>query len=236
MQKSSWFLVLSLSVMSVSLQAYVYDQKYYEIKEIQVEELDSHDSVISEKVLLKSMPASDRKMNGGEFGQVIAVAKELVALGEDVYKLLNKGRPVVQTDYAPVSVIPKVAGKNVDPMDLENWSMPKTKKFKISYKNGFNMVVVQFDYMVIITSGGRYEGKGAYLTGVQIVPSNIHVKFGFDLSAVMKLQSVMNHGSKTNPVAGAILSLQYRVGNMMGMNESNDTIHVTGLGLIQEHL
>ncbi len=240
MKNLSWIVLGLLTIKSLSsANAYVYDAKYFQISQIKIQQISEKNVVLEEKVFqedaLKSLPGPDRKMNLPDIGKVIAVGKELVALGEDVYKLLDKGRPVVQTDHAPISVLPKIGDKTVDVFELENWSMPKTKKFKITYKNGFGSTVVRFDYLVIATTGGTYNGKGAYLTGVQIIPSNIHVSFGFDLSAVMKLQSLSNQGTKLSPIAGAVMVLKYRVGNMLGMNESNDTVFVNGNGVIQTY-
>ncbi len=97
------------------------------------------------------------------------------------------------------------------------------------------MEVVRFDYMVIMTYGGKFNGKGAYLTGVQMIPSNINVMYGFDLNAKMKVQSIANHGTKSNPNAGVVLVLNYRVSNMLNSSEINDTVLLTGNGLIQNY-
>ncbi|WP_375211427.1 hypothetical protein, partial [Hyphococcus sp.] len=68
------------------------------------------------------------------FSGIMASVFRLVALGEDIYKLVVKGRPVNSTQYAPISVIPKINNEPVDVMDTENWRLPVQKTFKISWQ------------------------------------------------------------------------------------------------------
>jgi vacuolar-type H+-ATPase subunit D/Vma8 len=163
-------------------------------------------------------------------GKVIAVARELVALGEDIYRLVNKGRPSSVANYAPISVLPKVGGVAVDILDTEGWRMPTKYSYDVSYKNMYGIEVVKFRYSVIFSYGGSFNGKGAYLTAAQIVPETINTLFGFDFNANMKLVGLQNHGTKENPVAGAILSMEYFVGSMVQENRQVTTFHITGRG------
>src|SRR5690606_27407237 len=51
-------------------------------------------------------------------GKVISVARDLVALGEDIYQLVIKGKPTNKTSYAPISVVPRVNGTDVYALDI----------------------------------------------------------------------------------------------------------------------
>lgn len=163
-------------------------------------------------------------------GQVIMIAKELVALGEGIYNLVQKGKPHNTTSYAPISVIPKVGGVYVDIFETENWSMPRKNTYVITYKNLYGMEVVKFKYSVIYSYGGTYNGKGAYITSAIIVPDSIMTSFGFDFSATMKLNGIMNHGTKESPVAGAVLAMQYTVETFIQASLQTDSYHITGKG------
>jgi len=106
---------------------------------------------------------------------------------------------------------------------------------ELTYTNGFNMKVVTFTYMVIFSHSGSLEGAGHYITSARIVPTNISVSYGFTLNANFKLQGVQNHGTKSNPVAGAIIELNYSVSSMMKHIENNDNFLITGQGYIQKY-
>ena len=179
---------------------------------------------------LPGMPNKMGQVHASDAGKVIGLAKELGALGEDIYKLVQKGKPHNMTSYSPISVIPRVNGNNVDIFETENWKMPTRATYEIIYKNLFGMEVVKFRYSVIFSYGGTYQGKGAYLTATQIVPVSIMTSFGFDFSAIMKLQGIQNHGTKENPVAGAIITMEYTVETVIQASLESDSYHLTGRG------
>lgn len=163
-------------------------------------------------------------------GKVISLAKDLVALGEDVYKLVVKGRPTITTNYAPISVIPRLNGQPVDIMETENWKIPVKRTYEVLYKNLFRMHVVKFRYSVIYSYGGTYNETGAYLTAVQIIPESMNVLFGYDFTATMKLGGIQNNGTRQNPIAGATLLLEYTVRTILMANTEVRTVFVTGQG------
>lgn len=172
--------------------------------------------------------------NIANVGMAIAYAKDLVALGEAIYHLVQKGKPHNTTEYAPISVIPLVNGKQIDIFDTENWTVPKRATYEIKWKNLYGMEVVKFKYTVMFSYNGSYNGKGAFLTAAQIYPVSVMTMWGFDFSAKMKLNGIMNHGTKDQPVAGAIMALEYRVENILKAELYTDSYHVTGKGYMKE--
>lgn len=167
-------------------------------------------------------------------GKVISVAKDLVALGEDIYKLVIKGKPTNTLKYAPISVVPKENGEPVDVMSTENWKVPVKRSYEVLYKNLYGMHVVKFRYSVIFAYGGTYNGKGAYLTAVQIVPESVSTLFGYDFTATMKLGGIQNNGSRENQIAGATLLMEYTVSTIMKANSEVDSFFVSGLGELKK--
>jgi hypothetical protein len=165
-------------------------------------------------------------------GRVIQTARDLVALGEAFYELVKKGRPSNVTEFAPISVVPRNAQTKeyVDPFDLEGFSMPVERSFIAKVKNGTGSEVVNFNYKVIYSFGGSYDGKGKYLTNVMVVPGAVRTSYGWDFNAKMSLSGVMNHGTRENPVAGAMVNIKYQMNSWSAAFERNDTIHVTGAG------
>lgn len=163
-------------------------------------------------------------------GKVISVARDLVALGEDIYRLVIKGKPSNQTSYAPISIIPRINGQAVDILDTESWSMPVKRTYQVVYRNLYDVAVVTFRYSVIYSSHGQYDGKGAYLTAVQIIPESVRTLFGFDFTATMKLGGIQNQGTRANPIAAATLLMEYTVSSVMNAHNQVDSFFVTGKG------
>lgn len=179
---------------------------------------------------LPGMPNKAGQVNLANVGQVISIGKDLVALGEGIYSLVQKGKPSNKTTYAPISVLPRIGNQFVDILDTESWQMPRKATYQIIYTNYLGMDVVKFRYSVIFAYGGSYNGAGAYITAAQIVPESIMTSFGFDFSATMKMGGMMNHGTKANPVAGAILNMQYEVSTVLQASLETATYHITGKG------
>lgn len=173
----------------------------------------------------------------GQTGAIIQVAKDVVSLGEAIYELVTKGKPKNQTEYAPISVVPREPGTTdyVDPFELEGFSMPVEKVYVTSIKGMTGKEMVRFEYAVMYAYGGSWNGAGKYLTGVIITPKHVKTLFGYDFSAWMKLSGLMNHGTKADPVAGAMLTIKYQINNMVSALEKNDTIHITGRGEIRNY-
>jgi hypothetical protein len=121
----------------------------------------------------------------------------------------------------------------VSPVDLEGFSLPEERSFSALVKNGNDDVVVRFDYQLVYSYGGSYDGKGKYLTSVMIVPKAVKTTFGWDFNATMKLDAIMNHGSKENPIAGALVTMKYQMNSWTSSFERNDTIHITGNGQVK---
>ncbi len=184
-------------------------------------------------------PTNPTSPNSGfdpsQVGRVISVAKDFVALGESIYELVKKGRPTNTTSYNAISVVPKdpMTKEAISPFDLEGFSVPEERSFTAIVKNGFDQVVVKFDYQLVYSYGGSFEGNGKYLTGVMVVPKSVHTSFGWDFNATMKLDAIMNHGSKANPVAGALVTIKYQMNSWTSSFERNDTLHVTGAGQVK---
>jgi hypothetical protein len=169
-------------------------------------------------------------------GKIVAVARDVVALGEEIYTLVQKGKPSIQTDYAPVSVVPKdpTTREVVDVFDLEGFSAPVMKQFNTVIKSRMTgMTVVNFTYKVMYSYNGSYNGKGKYLTSVQVVPASVSVSYGWDFKATMRVIQVMNHGTRENPVGGVVVALNYSMKSWGRAEERTDTFHIAGNGALK---
>lgn len=240
-------LVLALTLGGVATaraaeQSVYESEQYYTITKMKVAEV-SKDILGSNKITtlhekeltVRGVPNVAGQVDPSEkVGKVISVARDLVALGEDIYRLVIKGKPTNQTSYAPISVIPRVDGKNVDILDTENWRAPVKRTYQITYENLYGIDVVTFRYSVIYSYGGSYNGKGAYLTAVQIIPESVRTLFGFDFTATMKLGGIQNQGTRIDPNAGATLLMEYTVSSLMNAMNQVDSFFVTGKGAFKK--
>ena len=174
-----------------------------------------------------------------QVGGVISVAKDVVALGEAIYALVEKGRPKITTEYAPISILPRDPTNSatdpalkyaVDPFDMEGFSFPVEKLITAKIKSPTGGAAVEFKYKVIYSYGGSYNGTGKYLTGINIIPASVKVGHGWTLNSTMKLTGMMNHGTRANPIVGAMITVKYSIGSMTQAFERNDTIYISGDG------
>ncbi|MFL5783531.1 MAG: hypothetical protein ACJ76H_02905, partial [Bacteriovoracaceae bacterium] len=231
-------LLLGLFALATNAFAAVeeYDQtKFYTINQVTVSEI-SHDVIldhavqktVSEAYLDQQTPGTPGRIETA--GRIISMGRDLVALGEDIYRLVSKGKPNVTTAYDPISVIPKENGRPVDLMDTESWSMPAKRTYQLTLKNLYGIAVVTFRYSVIFSYNGSYNGTGKYITAAQIQPDYVNVLWGFDFSATMKLSGIQNQGTKANPTAAATLRMEYTASNVMNSRTIGDTYFITGRG------
>ena len=167
-----------------------------------------------------------------DVGKVIAAAKDIVALGEDIYKLVQKGKPSNTTDFSPIAIVPRdpISKEAVNPFDMENCSLPSEKKFVTSIKSSTGGEAVRFEYMVVFSYGCSFNGAGKFIQSAIVQPVSVKTSYGWDFNASMKLNSIMNYGSKDQPVVGAMITIKYSMNSWNTAFERNDTIHITGKG------
>lgn len=196
---------------------------YYQVTEVKVERLKD-EGIQSPKDL------------GKEVGEIISITRQIIAFGKEVYEIVKAGKPVINTEYAPISILPANTefGETISSMDLSGWKRPHSAKFKVTYKNGYGSEVVSFTYNVNMSPGGKFRGKGAYITNAQIVPENISVAWGYNFNAKMSLVGLTNLGTDEDPIAGATLQLSYTVSTVVKEERNNMTIFLAGDGNIEQ--
>ncbi len=208
---------------------------YFQISDVTIEVIDSSDEIAQREPTRLNKNYVELRPNT-EIGDVISIAREIIAFGKEIYKIVEAGKPVINTTYAPISVLPfgTKYGKEITPMNLSSWKAPKFVKFKVTYKNGYNQQVVDFTYNINMSYGGKFDGKGAYITNAQIVPENVNVVWGYTFNAKMSLVGLTNTGTDEEPIAGATLVLSYSVSTLIKEDRNNMTIFIGGDGTIQQ--
>lgn len=210
--------------------------QYHTIQSIEVKEVvEGNEKTISTYEVqdaLESFTAQAVDPRLATIGEVIKVTKDLIALGEEIYKIIDKGRPVVNLNSAPISVLPKdEKGSAIEAFSLTNWKNPKTKKFIVEAKNYLGMTPVSFEFTVIFSYGGKHNGKGAFINGAQIVPTKADVAWGYSLDASFSVQQITNQGTSANPVAAAVLSMKYNISTILKDSTENALFFINGNGV-----
>src|SRR5690606_3620304 len=103
----------------------------------------------------------------------------------------------------------------------------------VEAKNYLGMTPVTFEFTVIFSYGGKYDGKGAYINGAQILATKADVSWGYTLDASFSVQQITNQGTSDAPVAAAVLSMKYRISNVLKDSTENALFFINGNGVAQ---
>lgn len=239
------FLPLLLMLSANSYAVNVYSDQFQRIHSTELVELveDVNGNEVERKISdVSELERFDLMIKNSEVVKVNAkgilmMTKSLIALGKEVYKIVEAGKPVITvSDNTPVSVLPRDGESNyIDAMGLSSWSAPKVKKYRVKVKNYLGVSAVSLDFMLIFSYGGQYNGSGKYLTGAQIKTTNVDVKWGYNLNVDFKVETIMNQGTDENPLAGVVLSLNYDINTVLQGNKTSKTFFINGLGHITEY-
>lgn len=165
------------------------------------------------------------------FDNILSSIDKLLAIGEKVIPLIEKGKAVYQNNRMnSISVIPNTEEVSPTLNQLSDWSLPRNKSYKVSFKNLYGVEVVSFVYTISFQYGGNLNGKGKYLTGVRVFPSNVRVLWGFDVDSSSELVQISNVGTNKNVIAAATIDISYTVKNILNIISKTDSFHITGNG------
>ena len=158
-------------------------------------------------------------------GEVIVIVDQLIALGKKVWPIVEAGRPVSNVKLGTISVLPATQG-----VELEGWSAPRNRKYRLVYENVYGWDVITFEFTVHYQYGGHNNGVGKYLDAVTVTANFVDVTWGFDFSAQTRLVKVTNRGTRANPVAGVTLEVSQIAKTVVSDMKSTSTFHISGDG------
>lgn len=154
-------------------------------------------------------------------------AGEMITIGKLVWEIIKEGEPVLDFQSERLGVLPKGI-KTAS--ELTNWQKPITTKYKVVYENMLGFEMVSFEYRLIFTPGGKYKGKGHYLTNIAIEPSNIEVSWGYNLNAHFEALDIVNLGNGDDPMAGMELQLTWSVDTLIHKSLHQTNFFISGDG------
>lgn len=179
-------------------------------------------------------PALELPKAGSPVGEVITTVDDIIALGQRIWKIVDAGRPVINTKMSSmISILPHLEGENPSQYQMSNWSAPAAKSYRVSYKNGFNSEVVAFTFTIYFQYNGQYQGAGQYITNLKVQATEVYTAWGFDFDATSELVGIANVGSMENPIASATMQISYIVKGKINESRSVQSLYVDGAGNIK---
>ncbi len=161
----------------------------------------------------------------------IVIADQIVNLGKKIWDIIKTGKPVVNIQVDAASGVPQGIQ---DWRNLAGWQTPKSRLVRMSYRNGFDVNVIDFTYRLVYTYGGNYEGVGKYLSQVSVVPANLQVAFGYDFDAKTTVPNLVNVGTKAEPMAGMEVLVQWKISTVFKQEQNSHTLFVRGDGTVTD--
>jgi hypothetical protein len=125
---------------------------------------------------------------------------QMIAIGTKVWDFIISNKPNAEYEVFKTSVVP--AGIT-SWGQLQKWSKPVSKVYRVEFTNMFGQPAGGFDYRITYFYNGSYKGKGKFLGQISVVPTNIHLYTDRSLKMKVELASVINFGTEEDPIAGA---------------------------------
>lgn len=156
------------------------------------------------------------------------VVDGIINIGKKIWEIIVSGQPVMNLNLEnSANALPR----GVSCWDeLSNWKAPSVKSYSQSFKNYFGIEVIRFDFDVVYTHSGNLNGKGQYLTNVQVHPRNVYVGWGFGLDATVDIPSLVNLGSVDQPIAGMQVDVKWRASSPLAEFRQGISVFVQGDG------
>jgi hypothetical protein len=123
----------------------------------------------------------------------------VVNVGKKIWEIVEKNQPTLQVQTSSASALP---GGISDWKQMAGWQTPISRAYSITYTNLYTIKVVQFTFRVVFHYGGNYQGKGKYMTGITVIPSNIDVLWGYNFDCKVTVPEVLNCARPLLPDSG----------------------------------
>jgi hypothetical protein len=165
-------------------------------------------------------------LNGGDH----VALSDLVTLGTKVWDFIVNNKPNATYSSYKASVVPSGITSWTQ---LQGWSKPVSKVYRVEFTNIYGGVAGSFDYRITFVYGGSYKGKGKYIGQISFVPANIRLGTDRSLNVKAELLDPLNFGTEENPVAGAELEISWSSPTTPRYQMSSVDLFLYGTGEIQ---
>ena len=168
---------------------------------------------------------------GGD--NALPVLDEITNIGQKAWSIIVDNRPVVNVKSQYATALPK---GSTGWADIGGWHPPAGAIYELTAKNGYGMTMIDVRYQVLRTYGGSYQGKGKYLTAVAVEPLLVEVgwAYHFSMDASVPDTSIVNVGTSSNPVAGMMAALTWRISTPIKDSSGQGLYFLQGDGAFRE--
>lgn len=185
---------------------------------------------VTEEADLSYLPAPAPK--AGEENPLVII-DQIINIASKIWQIIKLNAPVSTIDVKYATAVPEgITAWN----QLTEWKKPKTYIYGFYAENLYGLTMVDVKYKVIYTYGGKYKGKGYYLTGVTVTPTTVDVGWGyrFSLGASVPDSTITNIGTSANPVAALQLKLTWKISTVMKDTTGTSIYYIQGDGYFEE--
>ncbi|MBI4351764.1 MAG: hypothetical protein HY550_10010 [Elusimicrobia bacterium] len=180
-------------------------------------------------VELISVSAPAAREERGVIGGIITI----INIANKIWGVIKDNVPVVEVETKYAAAVPEGAAS---PNQLYEWKGPSTYEYKLRAKNLYGAETVSVVYKVVFSYGGKFDGKGRYLTGVTIVPGAVNVSWGYKLgmAAFVPDTTITNLGTYEDPLAAMQLKLSTKIASVLKEWNGNSVYLIRGDGAMKE--
>jgi hypothetical protein len=203
----------------------------YKLGSVEIKKIDQYDIPIKAEDFLGSLNNCDSADQGVKPSNFDGITPDIDI--NMVINLAQKAWAFIEANKAVANV--KTQTANALPSGLKcwnqltNWHAPRSEVYQVSYKNLFGIEVVNLQFAVVYSWGGKYRGLGSYLTNATVQYRNLDVTWGWTVNADVAVPMVTNMGTEASPVAGLQLDLHWKV-EALSHSESTASFFVSGDG------
>ncbi|MBI4656876.1 MAG: hypothetical protein HY746_09060 [Elusimicrobia bacterium] len=161
------------------------------------------------------------------------IIDQIINIASKIWAIVEKNKPVVDIDTKYATAVPEGISAWTQ---LSEWKKPKTYIYGFYAENLYGSVMIDLKYKVTFTYGGKYKGKGLYLTGVTVVPTTVSVGWGYRLgiSAFAPDSTIANVGTHESPVASMQLKLTWKISTPIKEQNGTSVYYIEGNGYFEE--
>lgn len=157
----------------------------------------------------------------------LVVLDRIVNLGERLWTLVERNRPVVGVEAEKASALPQ----GIEHWEqLGHWQRPEVETYRIGYVNFFGVQVAQFTMRILYTWGGDVDGIGRYLANITVIPAYIDVHWGFRFNALTEVADVVNVNDREFPIAAAEIHVRWSLESVFRKIHQSAIFFVKGNG------
>ncbi|MEI7482974.1 MAG: hypothetical protein WCK75_11605 [Elusimicrobiota bacterium] len=168
-----------------------------------------------------------------DVGGALIVIDQIINIATKIWDIVKQNAPVVEIDTKYATAVPQgITAWN----QLSEWKRPKSYIYGFYAENLYGAKTIDVKYKVLFTPGGKYKGKGLYLTGVTVIPAATNVSWGyrFSLSAQVPDSTIANIGTDIDPVASLQLTSAWKIGTPVKESNGTSVYYIQGDGYFEE--